>query len=227
MPSFHVNAKHARLDELLPGVYISGVTALRVEQLRPLELQCVINCTQEVPNLHWLAPHVERVKLWLDDTDQTQIAPFLHMVSDRIEFTCHSGDHVLVHCVAGVSRSAAFCLAYLLKYQCRSLREAFHWLAAKRPLVRPNLGFWRQLIEFEIELKGKASVRIVQAAGLLDCQAIPDVYMSTVVSGGTTDSEMDKENQWHPMVRDGRERRGSGAKPKFVPILDPLPEMEP
>ena len=56
---------------------------------------------------------------------------------------------VLVHCVAGVSRSAAICLAYLLKYRCRSLRAAYHLMCSKRPMVRPNLSFWRQLIQYE------------------------------------------------------------------------------
>lgn len=56
---------------------------------------------------------------------------------------------VLIHCVAGVSRSATLCLAYLTKYKCRSLREAYHLMASKRPMVRPVVGFWKQLISFE------------------------------------------------------------------------------
>jgi len=59
------------------------------------------------------------------------------------------GGAVLVHCVAGVSRSASICLAYLLKYRTRSLRAAYHLMCEKRPLVRPNIGFWRQLIRYE------------------------------------------------------------------------------
>lgn len=54
-----------------------------------------------------------------------------------------------MHCVAGVSRSAAICLAYLTKFHCKSLRAAYHLMATKRKMVRPNLGFWRQLIDFE------------------------------------------------------------------------------
>lgn len=75
----------------------------------------------------------------------------------RINFTCDlqieaeiaSGGNVLVHCVAGVSRSATICLAFLTKFHCSSLRQAYHLMARKRPLVRPNIGFWRQLIAYE------------------------------------------------------------------------------
>lgn len=61
----------------------------------------------------------------------------------------HSGERVLVHSVKGISRSATLCLAYLTKYKFESLKEAFLFLASKRPLVRPNIGFWSQLIAFE------------------------------------------------------------------------------
>ncbi|CAJ0566131.1 unnamed protein product, partial [Mesorhabditis spiculigera] len=72
------------------------------------------------------------------------------------------GSRVLVHCVAGVSRSASIVLAYLTKYHCRSLRDAYHLMKMKRPLVRPNLGFWRQLIAFEQNIKETpGSVRLV------------------------------------------------------------------
>lgn len=67
----------------------------------------------------------------------------------QIHAIIQDGGAVLVHCVAGVSRSATICLAYLTKYYCRSLRDAYHLMYSKRPMVRPNLGFWRQLIHYE------------------------------------------------------------------------------
>lgn len=102
----------------------------------------------QVPNLKSLG-NIQRSKLWLDDTPQTYIYPHLELQSDQIQAIIADGGRVLVHCVAGVSRSASICLAYLTKYKCRSLRDAYHLMASKRPMVRPNLGFWRQLIAFE------------------------------------------------------------------------------
>uniref|UniRef100_A0A0M3HVJ6 Dual specificity protein phosphatase 14 n=1 Tax=Ascaris lumbricoides TaxID=6252 RepID=A0A0M3HVJ6_ASCLU len=70
----------------------------------------------------------------------------------EIEEVVSQGGKVLVHCVAGVSRSASLCLAFLVKYRNMSLRDAYRHMASRRPLVRPNIGFWRQLISFEQKL---------------------------------------------------------------------------
>ena len=55
---------------------------------------------------------------------------------------------MLVHCVAGVSRSATLCLAYLTRYYC-SLEEAWHHVKTIRPWVRPNYSFMEQLVQWE------------------------------------------------------------------------------
>jgi protein tyrosine phosphatase len=65
--------------------------------------------------------------------------------------TTHNG-RVIVHCVMGVSRSCSLVLAYLMKYKGMSLKQAFDLVSSKRSVVRPNAGFWRQLIEYEKKL---------------------------------------------------------------------------
>ena len=85
-----------------------------------------------------------------------------------------AGGKTLVHCVSGVSRSASLCLAYLMKHERMPLTRAFAHLKSRRPSVRPNTGFFTQLIEFERRVFGAATVSMVYnpAAGML----IPDVY---------------------------------------------------
>lgn len=43
-----------------------------------------------------------------------------------------------------------------------------------RPQIRPNIGFFRQLIEYEISIHGQASVEMIFKESL--AQEIPDVY---------------------------------------------------
>lgn len=86
----------------------------------------------------------------------------------------HENGRVLVHCVAGVSRSATLCLAYFIKYGGMSLREAFAYVVKRRPCIRPNNTFFKQLIDFEIENRGTASVSFV--FDKYTKTYIPDVY---------------------------------------------------
>lgn len=41
-----------------------------------------------------------------------------------------------------------------------TLREAYHDVVQRRPFISPNIGFWRQMIEFEEKLRGKSSVNL-------------------------------------------------------------------
>ncbi len=54
--------------------------------------------------------------------------------------------------LTGVSRSATIVLAYLMKYHHNTLKEAYLYLAEKRPQICPNEGFLIQLIRYEDEL---------------------------------------------------------------------------
>ena len=64
----------------------------------------------------------------------------------------------MVYCRAGQSRSATLCIAYFMKYHGLSYEEAFQFVRARRPIIHPNIGFIRQLKEFEEKCKLKESV---------------------------------------------------------------------
>lgn len=53
-----------------------------------------------------------------------------------------------------------------------SLRDAHNHVRSCRSVIRPNIGFWRQLIDYEKRIRGKKSVKMIQSSMGL----IPDVY---------------------------------------------------
>ncbi|KAH0786987.1 Dual specificity phosphatase, catalytic domain containing protein [Histomonas meleagridis] len=55
------------------------------------------------------------------------------------------GGKVLVHCRKGRSRSAALCIAYLMREQKMSFESAFKCIKEKRPSISVNQGFIQQL----------------------------------------------------------------------------------
>lgn len=50
---------------------------------------------------------------------------------------------VLVHCHAGVSRSASVVIAFLMQERDMQFQEAFQFASKRRPVIFPNMGFQR------------------------------------------------------------------------------------
>lgn len=63
-----------------------------------------------------------------------------------------SNRRVLVHCQAGISRSATICLAYLMKKKRVRLDEAFEFVKQRRSIISPNFSFMGQLLQFESQV---------------------------------------------------------------------------
>ena len=78
---------------------------------------------------------------------------------------------VLLHCQAGVSRSATFMMAYLMWKNSGGFREALDFVSKKRCVVSPNGGFIGQLFLWETVLRNSrdapssAPPRFLQVCG--------------------------------------------------------------
>ena len=68
------------------------------------------------------------------------------MFSDNVK---NSGGRVLVHCQAGISRSATICLAYLISRLRFRLDEAYEFVKKRRSIISPNFNFMGQLLNWE------------------------------------------------------------------------------
>lgn len=66
----------------------------------------------------------------------------------------------VVHCAAGISRSATVVLGYLMLHRGQSLRDAFALLHSSRSCIWPNEGFMQALIALEMEVRGKATITL-------------------------------------------------------------------
>jgi len=64
---------------------------------------------------------------------------------------------VFVHCFMGSSRSATIIIAYLIKYHNYNLRDALNYVKEKREVVNLNKDFFKQLLEFEKNIKSNSA----------------------------------------------------------------------
>lgn len=150
----------AAFTKITDHLFLTGVGGMTKENFRKNHIDFVVNITTEAP--FW--EDVESMRLPLEDDPSTDILPYMNTAVDRInEAIERRNAHVLVHCVAGVSRSATIVIAYLMKYKRMSLKGAFNFCYNLRPVVRPNNGFMRQLINYETGLFGGTSVHMVDA----------------------------------------------------------------
>ncbi len=53
---------------------------------------------------------------------------------------------ILFHCRAGVSRSATMAIAFLCAAKNYYLRDAYNLVLSRRPVIKPNRGFMKSLI---------------------------------------------------------------------------------
>ena len=131
---------------LTPHLYLAAATALNPSTLASCGISLVINATAELPLLP--VDGARSVRVSVGDDTMTNLYQHLDTITTTIREEAEQGGVVLVHCVAGVSRSATLCLAYLTKYYC-SLGEAWRYVKTIRPWVRPNYSFMEQLGEWE------------------------------------------------------------------------------
>ncbi|KAM9330919.1 dual specificity protein phosphatase 18 [Gastrophryne carolinensis] len=163
--------RHYRLNKVTESLYISnGEAADNRRLLRAHHITCIINVSLEGPVC--IPPVSEYLQIPVEDNPQAPLGDSFEVVADKIHEVEAGGGCTLVHCQAGISRSATLCLAYLMKYRRLPLLEAHSHLKKCRPMIYPNSGFWGQLIDYEMELYGKNTVHFINSP----IGPIPDVY---------------------------------------------------
>ena len=154
----------AQIAQITPNLWLCGVANIKEENLRDLDITHVLNTAEELRDFKY--PVVDGVGLCIKhitmrDSEDEDLLHYLDTCVDHVHSVVESGGNILVHCVAGVSRSASVCIAYLVKYQNTSLKKAYFHVLHRRSCIFPNFGFWRQLVIYEEAVRGRNSVEML------------------------------------------------------------------
>lgn len=137
---------------IIPGLFLGGVSAARDKYgLKRLGIDHVLTVA-EIDPLYDGEFVYKTVRI--DDHADQNISAFFEECRLFIAEGIQSGG-VLVHCAAGVSRSATIVIMYVMSSQHKTFDEAFDIVRDKRPIICPNSGFRDQLRLYEQELLKK------------------------------------------------------------------------
>ena len=126
--------------------------ALNYNIIKKLNITVVLNATEQLDNFHHDKGNITYLKINIKDKESTNLTPYFPQTTKFIADAIDNNENVLVHCVAGASRSASFVICYLMSHNGMrlSLLDAFSWCKARRSCVMPNKMFFVQLAQQEI-----------------------------------------------------------------------------
>lgn len=136
--------------EILKHLYLgSEIHASQREVLERLGITSIVNVSRNIPNFFENTFHYKSIPV--DDTYTADIGKWFEEAAKFIDSVKNSKGRVLVHCQAGISRSATICLAYLISRYRLRLDEAYEYVKKRRSIISPNFNFMGQLLNWESE----------------------------------------------------------------------------
>ena len=148
--NYHEHDSHhlSHMTLIVPHLYLgSRQNAHNYYELKCFDIKAIINVADEIPKI--CADEFKYSKYYWDDIFCFDILADLDNIVDQIHEEIRTHDNnVLVHCAAGISRSAAVIIGYLMKHNKMNFDQAFKHVKSLRSCINPNSGFVEQLKKY-------------------------------------------------------------------------------
>ncbi|XP_072525559.1 dual specificity protein phosphatase 8 isoform X1 [Salminus brasiliensis] len=138
---------------ILPHLYLgSQKDVLNKDLMAQNGITYVLNASNTCPKPEFISEsHFMRIPV--NDNYCEKLLPWLDKTNEFIDKAKVSNSRVIVHCLAGISRSATIAIAYIMKTMGLSSDDAYRFVKDRRPSISPNFNFLGQLLEFEKGLR--------------------------------------------------------------------------
>ncbi|KAM8939019.1 uncharacterized protein RCH25_052597 [Pelodytes ibericus] len=161
-PPLSPDLEKAELSPILPFLFLGNEKdAQDLGRMVTLNIGHVLNITTHLPLYHAESGALRYKRLPATDNSKQDLRQYFEEAFEFIEEAQQEGKGVLIHCQAGVSRSATVVIAYLMKHTLMTVGDAYKFVKGKRPIISPNLNFMGQLLEFESDLNTGVTPRIL------------------------------------------------------------------
>ncbi|TMW50679.1 hypothetical protein DOY81_004247 [Sarcophaga bullata] len=140
--------------EIIPGLFLgNAMHSCDARALQKYNIKYVLNVTKDLPNVFEASGGIQYLQIPITDHYSQDLAMHFPAAIQFIEEARSKNSAVLVHCLAGVSRSVTVTLAYLMHTRALNLNDAFTLVRDRKPDVSPNFHFMQQLHSFERQLR--------------------------------------------------------------------------
>nr|CAD7423785.1 unnamed protein product [Timema monikensis] len=167
------------MQEIIPGLFLgpySSAMRSKLEQLTRLGITHIVCVRQDIES-HFIRPNfpdkfklvvaaleisfarLRYLTLNIADTVTENIIQHFSKMRQFVDESLATGGKTLVHGNAGISRSAALVLAYIMEKYGLTCKEAFSLVQQRRFCINPNEGFIAQLSEFEPIYKAQRTLQ--------------------------------------------------------------------
>jgi protein-tyrosine phosphatase len=142
-----------KVDQIIDRIYIGNFEAANnLRLMKDYGFTHVLVTATKLPTP--FPKHFTYLKIEVQDALTEDIRAHFEQCLEFMNEALRGRDNsILVHCMQGISRSPTIVIAYLMKYKKYNLTRALETVKFRRPEVKPNLAFMKQLQAYDDDLQ--------------------------------------------------------------------------
>ncbi|XP_056130735.1 dual specificity protein phosphatase 7-like [Lampris incognitus] len=136
--------------QILPYLYLGcAKDSTNLDILGKYNIKYILNVTPNLPNMFEHQGDFKYKQIPISDHWSQNLSQFFPDAISFIDEARSQKCGILVHCLAGISRSVTVTVAYLMQKLNLSLNDAYDFVKRKKSNISPNFNFMGQLLDFE------------------------------------------------------------------------------
>jgi protein-tyrosine phosphatase len=141
-----------KLSPIIDKLYLSCfIGAINENTIKHNKIDCIVKMygNEDKNGPYKYHQNIEYLELNAFDVPEYKISKDFVKCFKFINDNIRKNKNVLVHCHAGISRSATIVIMYLMVKYKLTLTKAYEYVKSRRSIIRPNSGFYAELLRLD------------------------------------------------------------------------------